>query len=332
MIARRFKNATGDRRAGTLDTNRTCDLPLRRGLLYPLSYEGVGRDSTRLRTRFIPFAAALFLSATSWAQSWAYDDGTVPFVVTPEEVVDRMLRIADVGPRDYVIDLGSGDGRIVIEAAKRGARGLGVDLDPELVKRSAGNARLAGVADRVRFEVRDLFETDLGAASVITLYLLPEVNLKLMPRLLRLKPGTRIVSHDWNMGPWPPDETIELRTPDKTVGRDGLSRVHLWIVPADARGTWVAEVPGHGGRWQFTISQHFQAIDVDARADGRELVVRGARLRGDEIRLVVTGLVGARAWNHRFRGKLAGARIEGELSVSDGENNRNFPWTATLSQ
>ncbi|MBI2752945.1 MAG: class I SAM-dependent methyltransferase [Betaproteobacteria bacterium] len=281
-----------------------------------------------MRSGFPAVLFAWLLAFAAWAQSWAYDDGTVPFVVTPEEVVDRMLRIADVGPNDFLIDLGSGDGRIVIEAAKRGARGLGVDLDPELVKRSTANARAAGVAERVRFEVRDLFETDLGAASVITLYLLPEVNLKLMPKLLRLKPGTRIVSHDWNMGPWPPDETIELRTPDKTVGRDGLSRVHLWLVPADARGTWTAEVPAHGGRWQFTISQQFQTIEVDTRAGGSELVVRGARLRGEEIRIVVTGLVAGKPWNHRFHGKLSGARIDGELQVSDGENNRTYPWVA----
>ena len=277
---------------------------------------------------FFSFFVSLLFSSVSFAQSWAWDDGTVPFVVTPEEVVERMMRIADVGPGDFLIDLGSGDGRIVIEAAKRGARAFGVDLDPALVKLGRAKARAAGVADRAGFAVQDLFETDLSAASVVTMYLLPEVNLKLAPRLLALKPGTRVVSHDWDMGPWLPDETIELRTPDKTVGRGGLSRVHLWVIPADASGRWTAEVPGHGAGWEFSIAQRHQMLEVEARAGGRELVVRGSRLRGDELRVVVTGRVGERTWNHLFRGKVSPGRIEGEVRISDGENERTLPWKA----
>src|SRR5205085_12003993 len=139
---------------------------------------------------------ALAVPALGRAQSWGWDDGTVPYVQTPTEIVERMLRMAEVKSGDSVIGLGSGDGRIVIEAAKRGARGLGVDLDPNLVKLATQNARQAGVADRARFEVRDIFDTDLSGATVITLYLLPDFNAKLQPRLLALKPGTRIVSHD----------------------------------------------------------------------------------------------------------------------------------------
>ena len=196
-----------------------------------------------MRFRALLAAACLIAVGPASAQSWAWDDGTVPFVVSPEEVVDRMLRIADIGPADHVIDLGSGDGRIVIGAAKRGARALGIDIDPTLVERARANAAAAGVSDRATFVAQDLFETDLSKASVVTMYLLPEVNLKLRPKLLTLKPGTRIVSHDWNMGDWEPDETIELRTPEKPVGLGGKSRVHLWIIPADGRGRWVAEIP-----------------------------------------------------------------------------------------
>ena len=128
-------------------------------------------------------------------------DTDVPFVVTPDHVTRAMLELAAVKPGDFVIDLGSGDGRIVIVAAKQfGARGLGVEIVPDLVEKSRDNARRAGVADRVEFRVQDLFATDLSAATVITMYLLPEVNLQLRPRLLALKPGTRIVSHDWDMG------------------------------------------------------------------------------------------------------------------------------------
>ncbi len=281
-------------------------------------------------------AAVLILCALipAQAQSWAWDDGTVPFVVSPEEVVDRMLRIADVGPGDYLIDLGSGDGRIVIGAAQRGAQALGIDIDPSLVAKARNNAVHAGVEARATFAAEDLFNTNLSAATVVTMYLLPEFNLKLRPKLLALKPGTRLVSHDWNMGEWEPDETIELRTPEKPVGLGGKSRVHLWIVPADARGHWVVEVPQHGGRWEFDIGQQFQALSVRASngRGGRDLTVRGTRLRGAEIKLAITGLVGAKAWNHLFKGTMSGERMTGEVLVSDGEQTRTVPWTATRSR
>jgi len=266
------------------------------------------------------------------AQSWSWDDGSVPFVVSPPEIVERMMRIAEVGPGDTLIDLGSGDGRIVIAAARRGAQGYGVDLDPDLVRQAAANAKAAGVEARARFEVRDLFETDLSGASVVALYLLPEFNAKLLPRLLALKPGTRIVSHDGGIGDWPPDERLELRVPEKAVGIGGLSRVELWIVPADLRGRWVSEIPGHGERWTFEIAQRFQELEVDVRAQGRDLLVRASRLRGDEVKLAVSGIVGAHAWNHLFEGRIEGARIEGLLRVSDGEHTRTYPWMAQRQQ
>ena len=182
------------------------------------------------------------LPAVAQPQAWAWDDGTVPYVQTPMEIVERMLRMAEVKKGDYVIDLGSGDGRIIIEAAKRGARGLGVDLDPNLVRHATENARQAGVAELARFEVRDIFETDLSGASVVAFYLLPDFNAKLMPKLLKLKPGTRIASHDGGIGDWPPDERLEMRAPEKPVGVGGVSRVELWIVPAD------------GSAWEFIAS------------------------------------------------------------------------------
>ncbi|MGH8674005.1 MAG: SAM-dependent methyltransferase [Burkholderiales bacterium] len=283
-----------------------------------------------MKTAFLAVFAACATISAACAQSWAWDDGSVPFVVSPPEVVDRMLRLAEPRPGELLIDLGSGDGRIVIEAAKRyGARGLGVDIDPTLVARARDNARRAGVEALAHFEVRDLFETDLRGASVVTMYLLPEVNLKLMPRLLQdLKPGARVVSHDYEMGGWRPDETIELTVAEKMVGPTGRSRVHLWFIPADARGTWKSEVKEHGGAWEFRIEQLYQRLDVAARASGIEIAVRGTRLRGDEVKLVASGNVDGKPWNHLFRGILKGDRIEGELLVSDGENNRTLPWTA----
>jgi SAM-dependent methyltransferase len=272
--------------------------------------------------------AVLALPAHGQSEAWAWDDGTVPYVVTPMEIVERMLRMAEVGPGDTIIDLGSGDGRIVIEAAKRGARGMGVDLDPSLVKLATENARRAGVSDRARFETRDIFETELSGASVVAFYLLPDFNAKLLPRLLALKPGTRIVSHDGGIGAWPPDEKLEMRTPEKTVGLGGLSRVELWIVPADAAGRWTSELGAHGGRWRFQVAQRFQVLDVSAIAEGRELLVRASRLRGEEIKLVVTGLVAGHAWHHYFVGRLSGDVITGELTLSDGTQTRKVPWKA----
>jgi SAM-dependent methyltransferase len=283
-------------------------------------------------TRILFTLLVVALPVYAQPQAWSWDDGTVPYVQTPMEIVERMLRMAEVKKDDYVIDLGSGDGRIIIEAAKRGARGLGVDIDPNLVRHATENAQKAGVGERVRFETRDIFETDLAPATVVTMYLLPEFNAKLLPRLLALKPGTRIVSHDGGIGDWPADETLEMRAPEKTVGVGGVSRVELWIVPADASGSWTAEVPMHGGTWRLHIKQKFQMLDIDAAAQGRDLLVRASRLRGEELKVIVTGIVNGRAWHHHFVGAVKGDRISGELTVSDGNNKRSFPWTASRAR
>ena len=327
--------------SGTPETNRTSDLPLRRGPLYPLSYRGVGRFYRRglarlsLARSFLVFVC-LSLAGAAQAQlplqPWGWDDGTVPYVQTPMEIVERMLRMAEVGKGDHVIDLGSGDGRIVIEAARRGATGLGVDLDPSLVALARDHARRAGVQSRAEFRVLDLFDTDLSGASVVAFYLLPEFTAKLLPRLLALKPGTRIVSHDAGIGEWPSDEKLEMRVPEKPVGVGGRSVVELWIVPADAAGRWTAEIPAHGGRWRMSKRQRFQMLDIDAAAQGRDLLVRNSRLRGEELKLVVTGLVNGRAWHHYFVGQVRGDRISGELTVSDGNVRRSYPWQASRAR
>ena len=275
---------------------------------------------------------AAALPAVAQPQAWAWDDGTVPYVQTPMEIVERMLRMAEVKKDDYVIDLGSGDGRIIIESAKRGARGLGVDIDPNLVKHATENAQKAGVGDRTQFRVQDIFETDLSQATVVAFYLLPDFNAKLLPKLLALKPGTRIVSHDGGIGDWPPDERLEMRAPEKPVGVGGVSRVELWIVPADAKGTWMSELPMHGGTWNFKVKQNYQVLDIDVAAQGRDLLVRNSRLRGEEIKVIVTGIVNGRAWHHYFIGQLRGERITGDVTVSDGNNKRSYPWTAVRAR
>ena len=186
----------------------------------------------------------------------------VPFVVSPDNVTLTMLQMAKVGAQDYVIDLGSGDGRIIITAARRfGASGLGVELVPALVEKSRGNARAAGVEQRARFREQDLFKTDLSPATVITMYLLPDVNLRLRPRLLKLQPGTRIVSHDWDMGEWKPDKTVVVPVPDKPVGVDKSSRIHLWVVPARIEGLWCGAGKAKGA--SMRIDQQFQAFSAE---------------------------------------------------------------------
>jgi len=177
--------------------------------------------------------------------------GDVVYVPTPQVVVDEMLRMAKVGASDYVIDLGSGDGRIVITAAKKlGARGFGVDLDTYLLKIANTNAKQEGVADRAHFIEQNLFETDLSKATVITTYLLPEMNERLRPKLLALKPGTRIVAHDYDMGNWLPDEQKTLIVPEKKVGDPGKSYVFFWLVPAQVAGTGLPDA------LKATLAQH----------------------------------------------------------------------------
>jgi SAM-dependent methyltransferase len=206
----------------------------------------------------------------------------VPFITSPDNVTLEMLQAARVGPTDHLIDLGSGDGRLVIVAAKRfGATGLGVDIVPDLVDKSLRTAREVGVADKVTFKVQDLFETDLRPATVISLYLLPDFNLKLRPTLLALKPGTRVVSHDWDMGDWKPDQTTTVAVPDKKVGLDKSSKVHLWVVPARIEGLWC----GAGALRDFSlrVNQHYQEVQATLTRGDRVREIQG-RMAGPVLR------------------------------------------------
>jgi SAM-dependent methyltransferase len=221
----------------------------------------------------------LLLGTLPLASAHAQAGEEVPFITTHDHVTLAMLRLAGVSARDHVLDLGSGDGRIVITAARHfGASGHGVEIVPELVERSRANALKAGVAKRATFAVQDLFTTDLSPASVVTMYLLPEVNLQLRPKLLALAPGTRIVSHDWDMGDWASDAGVTLDVPDKAVGREKLSRLHLWVVPARVQGLWCAP----GASLQFT--QRYQVVDAQL-VQGRSSWGLGGRLDGASLSL-----------------------------------------------
>ena len=216
-----------------------------------------------------------------------------------------MLRLAGTGPQDTVVDLGSGDGRIVIAAAKNfGSRAIGVDLDAKLVALSRENARRAGVAQRTEFAVRDALETDLSQASVVTVYLLPFLIDQLQPKFLaELKPGARFVTHAFAMKGWKPDrsETVTLSRPHGTHDSKGeRSEIHLWIIPAQARGEW------QSSGWRLRIGQNFQEIEIEGELDGRAIDVKRARLEGSAISFAGDGF--------RFRGSVGKDRITGELT------------------
>ena len=278
--------------------------------------------------RYVGCVAAL--AALSAAPLWAAEP-RVPYVPTPQEVVERMLEIARVGPHDYLIDLGSGDGRIVVTAARKyGTRGFGVDLNPERIRESNENARRAGVADKVAFYQRDLFETSLAEATVITMYLLPQVNIELRPKLLELRPGTRLVSHDFDMGDWKPDTYIKMDAQDKYGGAGGSSEVYFWIVPARVAGAWRWELPVSGKplAYELKLEQKYQVVTGSASIGGRAVKLQDVRLRGDEIRFAFTADVNGSPVKHEFTGKFAGEAATGSARLSGARLQGLHEWNA----
>jgi len=261
--------------------------------------------------------------------------GDVIYVPTPQVVVDEMLRMAKVGAKDFVIDLGSGDGRIIITAAKKhGARGFGVDLDTYLLKMANSNAKQEGVADRARFIEQNLFETDLSQATVITSYLLPDMNERLRPKLLALKPGTRVVAHDYAMGDWDPDDDMTVLVPEKTVGDPGKSYIFFWIVPARVAGRWESQLMT-GGRpvsWQFSFEQNFQLVHGTARVGEREVKLPQFRMVGEQLTFRLDVPAAGKPVTHQFRGWVKGDAIEGTVTVGDGSGQRVMPWRAKQTE
>lgn len=223
----------------------------------------------------------------------------VIWVPTPQALVDKMLDMAKVTASDYVMDLGSGDGRTVITAAKRGARALGIEYHPDMVELSRRNAAAAGVADRAQFVRADLFETDFSQATVITMFLLPSINIELRPKLLGLRPGTRIVSNSFTMDKWQDDDTATI---DSTQGCSGYCTAHFWIVPAKVQGTW--ELP----QGNLTLQQEFQMLSGTLASDGRDIPIANGRLRGDQISFVADGA--------EYSGRVVSGRIEGTVKLN----------------
>jgi SAM-dependent methyltransferase len=253
----------------------------------------------------------------------AQDYGDTPYVQTPQVVVDKMLEIAKVSSKDYLIDLGSGDGRMIITAAKRyGARGFGVDLNKSLVTLANRNAAKMGVANRAVFYERDLHETELERADVLTIYLLPEVNLMVRPRILALKPGTRLVSHDYGFGEWPPDIELVMDAPGKPVGRDQKSKVMFWVVPSQVAGKWVWQGPA--GLYELQLQQVFQKITGTLSAGGHSVNIDKAVLTGDRVSFEASLDKG----RHEFSGKVINNAITGEMRIADAKQ----AWEATRTE
>jgi hypothetical protein len=275
-------------------------------------------------------ATAALLGAPALAQEGR---GDVVYVPTPQVVVDEMLRMAKVGPNDYLIDLGSGDGRFVITAAQKGARAFGVDLDTYLLRMARENAQKAGMNEKATFIEQNLFETDLSKATVVSTYLLPQMNLKLRPKILALKPGTRVVAHDYHMGAWYPDDQRDIPVPEKKVGTPGISYVYLWYVPAKVAGKWRADVnvAGKTVPYELAFDQSFQIIEGNMRSGNDSALVRG-RLSGEAINFIAQPKGSPGNQRHEFTGRVNGDTIDGTVKIGEGKAVQEAKWTAKLTQ
>jgi SAM-dependent methyltransferase len=249
----------------------------------------------------------------------------VQYVPTPQNVVDEMLRLTKVTKDDVVYDLGCGDGRLVITAAKEfGASGVGIDIDPQRISESLDNARQAGVTDRVQFLKQDLFEADIRQATVVTLYLLPRLNVQLRPKLLRdLQPGTRVVSHDFDMAEWRPDQTVRVPGPSRSHS------VYYWVIPADVNGVWHVHVhvPAGPGTQQYVLrfQQQFQEVHGTIGVDGHDHPITHATLMGDRLRFTAhlngQGPV-------FFDGRVGTGVMAGSIEIQEGPLAGRYDWTS----
>jgi len=262
------------------------------------------------------FVAQAAGPAKDYAPSVGQEGKDVIWVPTPQALVDRMLEIAGTKPTDYVVDLGSGDGRTVITAAKKyGARALGIEYNPDMVELAKRNAEKEGVSDKAQFMKADIFQTDFSKATVLTLYLLPSLNVKLRPTILNMRPGTRVVSHAFTMDDWQADQV------ESADGRTA----YMWIVPAKVGGTWKIDVAGGGARsYEATFVQQYQNIGGSAKADGRNVQFSNGKLRGETINFTIADDSNVR---RDFTGRVNGNKIEGTVKTGSAESR----WTAIRS-
>jgi hypothetical protein len=276
------------------------------------------------RSRRRALAAGLALAALPLARLRAQEGPSTGsgnfslFVPTPDTTVQRMLEVAAVGPRDYLVDLGSGDGRIVIVAAQKyGARGFGIDIDSELVVRSRAAAEQAGVAGRVRFEQGDVLQADLRGASVVTMYLFPELIAQLQPKLLmELCPGARIVVHDFSFPVWEPDASERFHAPDKYFGTGGDSRVSLWIVPAVVAGAWRVTFGRTQTPLDVRIRQTFQVLEIQPLAAPGRKTPEPGKVHGEDVMFALEVPAGRASRRLAFTGSVAGESMQGSAQAA----------------
>ena len=270
----------------------------------------------------------------------------VPYVSTPDEVVAEMLRIANVGRDDVLYDLGCGDGRIVITAAKMyGCRGVGIDINPERIRESRENAIKAGVSDRVQFIQMDLFEAEIREASVVTLYLLSGVNLRLRPKLFReLSPGSRVVSHEFSMGKWESDATSSVKAEnyrdpylfnywDEQIADYWRTHtVYLWIIPGNVKGTWKLTIPDIAGKNEFTLrfDQEFQRVRVQAleSASAIPVFIKDVKIRGNVLLFTLERKLKGSTESLHFEGIIQGNTMRGTMEIEGGQGKGKIKWTA----
>ena len=281
----------------------------------------------------------LLMLNVSAVQQWPQKPPEVPYVPTPEKVVEEMLKMADVGKDDVLYDLGCGDGRIVITAAlTKGCRGVGIDIDPQRIKESRQNAIDAGVEDKVEFLLQDLFETDISKASVVTLYLLSSVNLRLRPILFRdLKPGTRVVSHDFTMDDWETHESIEIEveTPANenfyTESYWDRHNVYFWIIPANVTGTWnwTMDAGSKKKDYALELDQNFQEIEGKALEGSKSipLTIPDGHIIGDNLKFILERKVGRQTERLHFEGTVKGHIMEGSVTI-EGQSGSSKKWKA----
>jgi hypothetical protein len=276
-------------------------------------------------------AAALAGALAVAGDAAAQFEPDVPYVTTPWNVVETILEMAQVSATDHLIDLGSGDGRIVIAAAKqRGASGTGIELVQNLVRTAQDEARRQGVAGRATFVEGSLFEFDLRRASVLTMYLFPQINIRLRPRLFeQLKPGTRVVSHDFHMDEWQPDAQREVAVPGKAYGPP-RSMVYLWVMPVNAAGKWRWQLPVNNipVAFEATIGQRFQKLAIIATAGGEPAFVTNMQLRGDQLRFTLTRDWAGRPVTHELSGRVDGDGVSGTARSGPGAD-ASVEWKAT---
>lgn len=291
-----------------------------------------GVELTKMLGSVALVMSGLVMSGLTLPAAAQEGQGDVVYVPTPQIVVDTMLEMARIGPKDFLIDLGSGDGRFVITAAtKYGASAFGVDLDTYLLKLANQNAQKAGVTDKVRFIEENLFTTDLSRATVISTYLLPEMNLRLRPKFMALKPGTRIVTHDYHLGEWDPDEQRELAVPEKKVGTPGISYLFAYVVPARVPGKWqsLVKIGGRDTPLEFNLQQEFQEVEGKVEIRDRSANLRG-RITGENIRMIAGGRNSVP--RHEFTGKISDGTIQGTLVIGEGATRQQVAWTAKQTQ